>query len=671
MQQCSAKGVAVRSILLGLVLAIGCGQSASDDSSDDGGSPVPVADSIGLFVPLNNYAALETADGDRRYHWGGESVGSYSRAVAGDLDGDGLDEVGLYELRLGVFRFARTNEHGAAVDDIAFQPLVVGEGVRCSGPGGGEPAPDLIPLVADLDGEGAAEPIVFDATIGTFHVRETDGSVTRIESEIQCAIPLAGDFDGDGQDELGVYEPASGRFVLDVDGARTEVTYQPVAGAPVAGDWNGDGIDTIGMVSATTPRMFHLRNSNDAGEPDVVIGFDDPVADAFVNSTSIVPLVGAWDSTGAQEAPPYAWQVGEADPTRPCLDPARLPAIAAAGAASEHLFSVLVACRGRLVVEEYFRGYDASIAANIKSVSKSVLSALFGAALDSGYFEFSGGSMLDFLRGRRLDVALGYDPVSGSGGYGRIGQGEATSFVPVSLFDMITMSAGLEWYENSPTTPNLGAMVVSQDWIGYVVGQSMTSPLGTFAYNTGMTVTGAWLLTDEGRRHEGDPSLQLDHSADRLLFDRLGIEVMRWDHDPNPIAGQRGPNAGGWEMWMRPRDLLRFGQLFAEGGAPGGERMLPAAWVAESTQALIPSADTCGQTASYGAWWRRSTFVDASGRSFDGFHGVGYGGQHVIVIPSRQLVVAMTSSTGGDSCTHVATNFALLKEQILPLLSND
>src|SRR5688572_8619771 len=61
----------------------------------------------------------------------------------------------------------------------------------------------------------------------------------------------------------------------------------------------------------------------------------------------------------------------------------------AAKAASElpRLHSLLISHRGTLVVERYFNGARAARPANIKSVAKSVISALVGIAIDRGHID--------------------------------------------------------------------------------------------------------------------------------------------------------------------------------------------------------------------------------------------------------------------------------------------
>src|SRR5262245_39125712 len=59
------------------------------------------------------------------------------------------------------------------------------------------------------------------------------------------------------------------------------------------------------------------------------------------------------------------------------------PAVQAAGQLPR-LHSLLVSQRGTVILERYFNGRRASSLANIKSASKSVISALVGVALERG-----------------------------------------------------------------------------------------------------------------------------------------------------------------------------------------------------------------------------------------------------------------------------------------------
>src|SRR5688572_8392477 len=64
--------------------------------------------------------------------------------------------------------------------------------------------------------------------------------------------------------------------------------------------------------------------------------------------------------------------------------PDRFAGTVAAARDMPRLYSLLVSWRGTLVLEQYFNGARAARPANVKSVSKSVISALVGIAIDRG-----------------------------------------------------------------------------------------------------------------------------------------------------------------------------------------------------------------------------------------------------------------------------------------------
>ena len=83
---------------------------------------------------------------------------------------------------------------------------------------------------------------------------------------------------------------------------------------------------------------------------------------------------------------------------------------------------------------------------------------------------------------------------------------------------------------------------------------------------------------------------------------------------------------------MSARDLARFGLLFLNGGRWNGTPLIPARWVTESTTRL---SETEQPGRGYGyLWW---TFTEP-GPGVSAFFANGYGGQLVVVVPSKRLV---------------------------------
>ncbi|NOT09852.1 MAG: serine hydrolase [Gemmatimonadales bacterium] len=101
---------------------------------------------------------------------------------------------------------------------------------------------------------------------------------------------------------------------------------------------------------------------------------------------------------------------------------------------------------------------------------------------------------------------------------------------------------------------------------------------------------------------------------------------------------------------MSARDLARFGQLYLQGGAWNGRRLIPREWVAEST---APKSTVGGPGQGYGyMWWTRApgsmgaTYPEADKRAL--YYGSGTGGQLVLVIPSDELVIVHRGDTDNN-----------------------
>ena len=88
-----------------------------------------------------------------------------------------------------------------------------------------------------------------------------------------------------------------------------------------------------------------------------------------------------------------------------------------------------------------------------------------------------------------------------------------------------------------------------------------------------------------------------------------------------------------YPFYISAHNLARFGQLYLEQGQWQGRKIIPAQWIREST-----SAYTWGGEVGYGyLWW---TYKDLA------FFANGFGGQFVVVVPSRELVIVNRVDTG-------------------------
>ena len=305
----------------------------------------------------------------------------------------------------------------------------------------------------------------------------------------------------------------------------------------------------------------------------------------------------------------------------PRLDSAALADVYARASRLPKLRSLLVQLRDTLVAERYYGGATATRPANLKSASKSVVSALLGAAIAERHVPGLDATLADALPrdARALDSAKR----------------------AITLEDLVTMRSGLE----STSIYNYGAWVSSRDWIRYALARPLVAPPGhdggPMIYSTGNSHLLAAVLT----RATGQ-SLYAYYA--RTLARPLGIVPRPWPTDP------RGVYFGGNDMRMTPREALRFGALYLHGGVapPGtpaaGRRLLARAWI-DSSWVPRTRSSFSGEDYGYG-WWMR----DAVGAR--GMHRVyyawGYGGQFVYVVPSLSLVVVATSDPDAPERDH-------------------
>ena len=298
-------------------------------------------------------------------------------------------------------------------------------------------------------------------------------------------------------------------------------------------------------------------------------------------------------------APPVAAATTPATPTRG-MDSTLLAQAYAAAAELPRLHSLLVARHGELLRERYFRGPGRNGRANIKSASKSIISALVGIAIAEGRLEGLDQPIAPFFPD---DIGADADP----------------RIRTVTVGHLLSMRAGLE-----PTSfGNYGRWVASRDWVRFALQRPFEDdPGGRMLYSTGNTHILSAILT----RATGMSTLA--YARDKLARP-LGIELAPWTRDP------QGVYFGGNEMHLRPRDLLAFGELYRNGGRHDGRQIVPEEWIRES---WVQRTTSPFNGHGYGlGWWLRTS------SGYDVRFAWGYGGQYIFIVPALELTVVTTS----------------------------
>ena len=293
------------------------------------------------------------------------------------------------------------------------------------------------------------------------------------------------------------------------------------------------------------------------------------------------------------------------------------------------LHSLLISHRGELVFEEYYNGADPRRPANMKSASKSFISALIGIAIDEGH------------------IKSVEDPI--------------TKYFPEYIFNqtnpdkqlitienLLTMQSGLETTSNR----NYGKWVLSDNWVEFVLNQPLVAKPGTrMLYSTGSTHLLSAILT----RASG---VNTKEFAQKYLASQLGYSMSYWSRDPQGIY------FGGNDMEMTPRQMLAFGELYLNQGVHEGRQIIPTDWVKESYRPHVLSPRGQGRYYGYG-WWLR----DLAGMLVP--VAWGYGGQLIFVVEPLDLVVVATSDStpGRTRRGHLGRLYNLVEDKILRQVS--
>lgn len=276
------------------------------------------------------------------------------------------------------------------------------------------------------------------------------------------------------------------------------------------------------------------------------------------------------------------------------------------GARVPALRAIAVAREGRLLAERTYGGAAPQALFRINSATKSVASILVGIALAEGKLASATQTL-----GELLPEAAAAQPDS--------------AVASVTLRQVLTGTTGLAYDWTTQTRQ----LATSADPVRFAFALARDpQPARPWTYND----AAVGLLGPILERACGQP---LQEIAQRHLFAPLGIEAFEWQRDR---AG-RALSYGG--LRLQVRDLLKLAWVMADGGRWQGVQVVPADWVAASTQAQVrgvwpnpPIADT-----GYGYLWFTGQY-----KGIPVAWAWGYGAQFALLAPSLQLAVATAAA---------------------------
>lgn len=292
---------------------------------------------------------------------------------------------------------------------------------------------------------------------------------------------------------------------------------------------------------------------------------------------------------------------------------------AAIAADYNNIAGMVVLKNGEAVYESYFGGCAKESLFHVFSVTKSIVSILFGIALDKGYLDSIDRKVLEF-----------YPEYA-------VKRGEKT-IQHITIRDLLTMTAPYK-YKSNPYTKYF----TSPDWVRFSLDLlGGKGQIGTFRYApmigpdilTGIlaNVTGQSVLDFAKEKLFAPLGICVEqnitfHTKEELLAFYKATDVSAWAADPN------GVNTGGWGLTLSTMDMAKIGALVLNGGVWNGKRIVSEKWIQESTSEQSRWTE---RNLPYGyLWW-----------VLEREHGcaaIGDGGNIIYINPDRNMVVAIAS----------------------------
>lgn len=263
--------------------------------------------------------------------------------------------------------------------------------------------------------------------------------------------------------------------------------------------------------------------------------------------------------------------------------------------------TVLVLYKDHLIAERYSDGFGPDTRVLGWSMTKSVLATLYG------ILQYQGALSVDEPAG--ID-AWREDDRSG-----------------ITLNDLLRMQSGLEWDEDYSGMSDVNKMLfTAADMAAPQAEKKLAGPPGSiWNYSSGTSNLLSGLL----RKRLANDQAYLDFPY-RQLIDSIGMHSMLIETD---LSGNFVGSSFGWAS---TRDWGRFGLLYLRRGNWNGTRIFAPDW------ADYVSRPTEHSDGRYGAhFWlnQGGAYPDVPE---DLYSANGYQGQHVYIIPSKDLVIVRT-----------------------------
>lgn len=314
----------------------------------------------------------------------------------------------------------------------------------------------------------------------------------------------------------------------------------------------------------------------------------------------------------------------------------------------ENVHSILIYKNGKLAEEHYFTGkdrngqkrlgfvaHDSLMLHDVRSISKSVVSACIGIAIQKKII----GSVNDSLKNYFPEI-------------------ENENFRNITIRQLLTMTSGIEWKEignyGSPFNDEI-RLNLSFRPLHFILKRSITGiPGKTWNYSAANTHLLAAII-------ERKSGMSIDKFAVENLFTPLEIRPFEWRklYLSKIVAAASG-------LRLSSRDLGKIGLLYLNHGNWNGHQILDEKWADTSLKNLVERPNLKVPVTEGGYGYQFWTYeIPYGGKLLPVSEAKGNGGQSIFISKENNLVVVITS--GNYNCAKLVDQpLQIFKEQVLP-----
>ena len=270
--------------------------------------------------------------------------------------------------------------------------------------------------------------------------------------------------------------------------------------------------------------------------------------------------------------------------------------------------SILIYKNNKLVLEEYFYGYDENTPHQLRSASKPFIGGIVGIAIDKGFIKNEKEKLLPYFRNKYDNIAYSDERKK-----------------EITIENFLMYRHGMDCENNNPKSKgNEQAMMQSNDWVKYTLDLPMVSEPGkASSYCTGCALTLGSLV-------EIATNQNIEDFAKENLFKPMGITEYEWTYEPNQASIETFS-----QMSIKPRDLIKLAKMFKDSGKWEGTQIISENWITKTFD--IEDGD-------YGYLWEHKYFV-INGKKYNSYLASGNGGQKINIWPEFDMI---TVFTGGN-----------------------